>query len=92
MLEHDPRAAYKPSLALRVLVFSLVASIVLVSVLIVFVRFMWDRFVAPNFGLNPYDSNPILVVPAMLIIAAFLAKMFWDAAEASDGRTKLRTK
>jgi hypothetical protein len=81
MLEKDPRAAYKLSRQLRVLVFSLVASIVLVSLLIVFVRFVWDTFVVPNFNQAPYNSNPFFVVPAMLLIAAFLGKLIWDTAE-----------
>ncbi|HEX9816320.1 MAG TPA: hypothetical protein VGB18_05020 [Candidatus Thermoplasmatota archaeon] len=81
MLEKDPRAAYKVSRQLRILVFSLVVSIVLVSLLIVFVRFVWDSFVVPNFGQAPYNSNPFFVVPAMLLIAAFLGKLLWDTAE-----------
>lgn len=81
MLEKDPRASYKISRQLRILVFSLVASIVLVSLLIVFVRFVWDTFVVPNFGQAPYNSNPFFVVPAMILIAAFLGKLLWDTAE-----------
>ena len=88
MLERDPRASYKISRQMRIVAFSLVASIVLVSVLIVFVRYVWDRFIAEAFGMAPYDSNPLLVVPAMLIITAFLAKMFWDGAEGRDARRK----
>jgi hypothetical protein len=81
MLEKDPRAKYNLSRQLRILVFSLVASVVLVSLLIVFVRFVWDTFIAPNFGQAPYNSNPFFVVPAMVLIAAFLGKLLWDTAE-----------
>lgn len=88
MLEHDPRHSYRWSRQLRVLAFSLVASIVLVSLLIVMVRFVWDNFAAPAFDQGPYNSNPIIVVPAMLIIAAFLAKLLWDNAEGRQARPR----
>lgn len=81
MLEKDPRARYNLSRQLRILVFSLVTSVVLVSLLIVVVRFFWDRFIVPNFGREPYNSNPIFVVPAMILIAVFLGKLLWDTAE-----------
>lgn len=88
MLEVDPRKSYKVSRQLRVLVFSLVASIVLVSLLIVVVRFVWDNFVAPMLDQAPYNSNPIFVVPAMFLIAAFLGKILWDAAEGRVARPR----
>lgn len=81
MLEKDPRASYKISRQMRILAFSLVAAIVLVSILIVSVRFVWDTFVVPNFNQSAYNSNPLIVVPAMILIAAFLAKLLWDTAE-----------
>ena len=81
MLEKDPRSRYNMSRQLRILVFSLVISIVLVSLLIVVVRFLWDTIAVPNFGQAPYNSNPIFVVPAMVLIAAFLGKLLWDTAE-----------
>ena len=93
MLENDPRSSYRMSRRLRVLAFSVVASMVLVSLLIVIVRFLWDTFVVGTaFGEflaglpyiddpQPYRSTPYIVVPAMLLIAAFLGKLLWDTAE-----------
>jgi hypothetical protein len=81
MLEKDPRARYNLSRQLRILVFSLVVSIVLVALLIVVVRFVWDSFIVDAFHQAPYNSNPIFVVPAMILIAAFLGKLLWDTAE-----------
>lgn len=81
MLEKDPRSNYKASRGLRVLAFSLVAAVILTSLLIVIVRFVWDKFLRYPFNGNPYQAQPLIILLAMGLIAAMLAKMLWDMAE-----------
>lgn len=90
MLEKDPRRKFRTSRFLRVLVFSLLASITLVSLLIVVVRFIWDGFVAEAVGGGAYNPQPLFIVPSMGIIAFILAKILWDAAEGRAPKPRRR--
>jgi hypothetical protein len=88
MLETDPRRRFQTTRLLRVALFSLVSAAVIVSILIVIVRFLWDNFAAKLLNQGPYDANPLLVLPAMVVIAALMAKVLWDNAEKGAPRRR----
>lgn len=83
MLEKDPRRRFNTSRLLRILVFSFVVATVVVSFLIVAVRFIWENATGNN-----YDSNPLLILPAIVVITAMMAKLLWDSAEGKVTRRR----
>ncbi len=76
-----PERDYRTSRLLRLTLFCLVVSTLLVSAFVIVFGFVWNEFVAPAFDRAPYQARIEFLVPAILLIAFVLGLRIWDSAE-----------